>query len=118
MPGIDFRAVRQLVSMSDVLQLIGFQPRTRAGPQCRGPCPVHRSRSATSRSLEVHLQRQVYHCFVCGSAGNHLDLYAAATRQRLYDAAVDLCVRLGRDVPWLHRRSRVVPTVRPRRISR
>ena len=86
MPGIDFREVRRLVSMSEVLQPIGFEPRTGAGPQYRGPCPVHHS-GPTSRSLEVHVQRQLYHCFVCGSAGNHLDLYAAATRQRLYDAA-------------------------------
>ncbi len=101
MPGIDFRAVRELISITDVLELIGWQAFSRAGPARRGPCPVHRSRSPRSRSFAVHLQRQVYRCFGCGSSGNHLDLYAAVTRQGVYAAALDLCERLGRPGPWL-----------------
>ncbi len=103
MPGVDFRAVRQLVPMAEVLHLIGYVPRVRSGDQLRGPCPVHRSRSRKSRSLAVHLGRNVYHCFRCGAAGNPLDLYAALTRQPIYDAAVDLCRRCGRDIPWIQR---------------
>jgi DNA primase len=101
MPGIDFRQVRQDCAMADVLDLIGFVPGVRCGAQVRGRCPVHRSASATSRSFAVHLERQVYHCFRCGSAGNQLDLYAAVTRQSLYAAAVELCVQLHREVPRL-----------------
>jgi DNA primase len=101
MPGIDFRQVRQRCSMAEVLDLIGFVPRLRYGAQVRGCCPVHRSEAPTSRSFAVHLQRQLYHCFRCGSAGNQLDLYAAVTQQGLYAAAVDLCVKLHREVPRL-----------------
>lgn len=103
MPGVDFREVRQSCSMAEVLELIGFVPRLRSGSTLRGPCPVHRSQSPTSRSLAVHLERNLYHCFRCGSAGNHLDLYAAVTRLRVYDAAVDLCTKLHRDIPWVER---------------
>jgi DNA primase len=101
MPGIDYRAARALVPLADVLGLLGFVPRQRHGQQLRGPCPVHRSRSTTSRVFAAHLQRQVWHCFRCGAGGNALDLWAAVTRQPLHAAAIDLCQRLGRDVPWL-----------------
>jgi hypothetical protein len=43
MAGIDFRAVRALVSMAEVLELLGFQARVISGQQLRGPCPIHGS---------------------------------------------------------------------------
>jgi len=100
-PGIDFRAVRELVSMSDVLNLIGFEPQGAANGGLRGPCPIHRSRSAKSRSFAVNVRLNMYHCFTCGSSGNHLDLYAAFSRQGIYQAALDLCEKLHRAVPWI-----------------
>lgn len=99
MPGIDYRQVRAQVSVRAVLDLLGWQPRTRRGAQWRGPCPLHGSRSASSRCFAVHVGKQVYHCFGCGAGGNALDLWAAATRQALYAATQDLCRRLGLAVP-------------------
>jgi DNA primase len=104
-PGIDFRAVRERTSMTAVLALIGFKPRTASGPALRGPCPIHRSQAPTSRSFAVHLGRKVYCCFRCGSAGNHLDLYAAVTQQGIYEAALDLCAKLHQPVPWIARQA-------------
>jgi len=101
MPGIDYRAARALVPLSDVLALLGFVPCRRRGAQLRGPCPLHGSRSATSRSFAAHLGKNAWHCFRCGAGGNALDLWAAVTRQPLHVAVLDLCQRLGRDVPWL-----------------
>jgi DNA primase len=101
MPGIDYRQVRAAAPMRAVLELLGWQPRTRQGPQWRGPCPLHGSRTTTSRCFAVHVDRGVYHCFRCGAGGNTLDLFVAATRQSLYEAALDLCGRLGQAVPWL-----------------
>jgi DNA primase len=101
MPGVCFRQVRARVSLRDVLELLGWQPRTRRGDQLRGPCPLHGSTAPTSRGFAVHLGKGVFHCFRCGAGGNALDLYAAATRQPLHPAAVELCRRLGHDVPWL-----------------
>ena len=105
MPGIDFRAIRDMVSMSDVLQLLDYHSSTILGDNLRGPCPVHRSKSTTSRSFAVNLKRKVYHCFSCGAAGNHLDLFAACTQKRVFDAALELCQKLHRPVPWIPRRS-------------
>ena len=103
MPGIDFHEARARLPLAEVLPLLGFVPRGRRGPQVRGPCPVHGSRSASSRSFAAHLGRGVWHCFRCGAGGNALDLWAAVTRQPLHAAVRDLCARLGRDVPWLPR---------------
>jgi DNA primase len=101
MPGIDFRAVRAVVGISDVLALLGWRPRRWRGDQWRGPCPLHGSRSPTSRCFAVHRGKNVYHWFGCGAAGNALELYAAVTHQSLFPAAVELCGRLGHAVPWL-----------------
>ena len=101
MPGVDFRQARASVSLAEVLDLLNFEARTRWGDQLRGPCPVHGSRSPTSRSFSAHLGKNVWHCFRCGAGGNALDLWAAVTQQSLHAAVLDLCQRLGRDVPWL-----------------
>ena len=103
-PGVRFQEVRTLVSMAQVLELVGFIGHERSCDEVRGPCPVHGSRSPKSRSFTANLKRNVYHCFRCGSAGNHLDLYATATHQSLFAAAIDLCARVGCAVPWIKAR--------------
>ena len=103
--GIDYRALRQQVRLAQVLDLLGFVPSTCCRNQVRGPCPVHRSRTPRSRSFAAHLQRHCWQCFRCGAGGNALDLWAAATRLPVYEAAVDLCRRLNLSIPWLSARS-------------
>jgi DNA primase len=102
-PGIRFAEVRAQISLADVLQLVGFVPHRVSGDCVRGPCPVHRSGSRVSRSFSANLKRHVYHCFKCGSAGNQLDLYAAVKGLTVFEAAVELCAQLRRDIPWIHR---------------
>jgi hypothetical protein len=70
MSGIDYHQVRQQASMTQVLDLIGFQATRRHGPQLRGPCPIPDCCSSSRRAFSVHLTRQVYHCFACRSHGN------------------------------------------------
>jgi DNA primase len=101
MPGIDYHQARSRIRLVEVLKLIGYRPRRLVGQQWRGPCPLHGSRSPTSRSFAVHLGKNVFHCFRCGLAGNAVDLWALWTRQDVYAAVLDLCQRLGQDVPWL-----------------
>jgi len=45
----------------------------------------------------------VWHCFKCGRHGNALDLWCAATGELPYDAAVELCERLGLTLPLLEK---------------
>ena len=105
MPGIDYRKARARLRLGAVLDLVRFQGRRGWDGQVRGPCPVHQSRSRTSRAFVAHLGKGVWHCFVCGAGGNALDLLVAVTRQPLHAAVMDLCQRLGQDVPWLTPRS-------------
>ena len=104
-PAIDFAAVRTLVTMAAVLQLLGCSVQAR-GAQHRGPCPLHGSTSGTSRCFSANLDQNLFHCFKCGRSGNALDLWAQATNQAPYDAAIDLCQRLNIPLPTLPNPSR------------
>ena len=101
MPGIDYQQLRRKLHMRQVLDLIGFQPTWRRGPQLRGRCPIPGCRSASGRSFSAHLTRQVYHCFACRSGGNALDLWAAVQTLPLHQAALDFCRVTNLDPPWL-----------------
>ena len=103
MPGIDFNRLRSEITMERVLTQLNFQPTQRTGNQLHGPCPIHGSTSATSRSLSVSLDSGRYYCHKCGSHGNQLELWAAVNRIPLYEAARDLCRALGHEVPWIER---------------
>ena len=99
MSGIDYALLRQQLSLTQVLELLGFTAMTRRGPQLRGPCPVHGSRTPRSRSFAAHLEKNCWHCFGCGAGGNALDLYLAVTRLPVYEGALELCARLHLPVP-------------------
>ena len=101
MPAIDFRVLRAAIALDAVLKLSGFVCLQRRGGQARGSCPIHAPKRTGGRSFSACLDRNVYRCFHCGSAGNQLDLWAAVTRQPLHQAAIDLCEKLRRPVPWL-----------------
>jgi DNA primase len=101
MPGIRYADVRARVTMAEVLGLLGFVPCATSGDQVRGPCPVHHSATPSSRSFSANRRLHIYRCFKCGSSGNHLDLYAAATGLCLFEATVRLCEQLHREVPWM-----------------
>jgi putative transposase len=100
-PAIDFAAVRAAITITQVLALLGFVPRSDHAGQQRGTCPLHGSTSGTARCFSVNTQAHTFHCFKCGRCGNALDLWAAANRLSPYDAALDLCQRLNLPLPTL-----------------
>jgi putative transposase len=102
-PAIDFQAVRSAISIAQVLNLLGFRPATDHGGQQRGNCPLHGSTHGTARCFSANTQAHTFHCFKCGRSGNALDLWAQATQQSLYEAAVDLCQRLAIPLPARNR---------------
>ena len=101
MPSIDFKRVRESVSISKVLDLLGFAGVQDSGDQVRGPCPLHGSLSPTSRVFSVNLRKNAFQCFKCGKQGNQIDLWAQSQELPIFDAAIDLCDRLGVPVPWV-----------------
>ena len=100
-PVIDFAAVRAAIPIAQVLELLGFVPRCDRAGQQRGACPLHGSTSGTSRCFSVNTQANAFHCFKCNRSGNALELWAAANRLSIYDAALDLCNRLHIALPLL-----------------
>ncbi len=101
MSGIHFARVRAMISLADVLNLVGFVPCETSRDQVRGPCPVHHSTSPMSRSFSANLKRHIYRCFMCGSKGKQLDMYASVTGLSLFEAAIALCKQLDREIPWM-----------------
>ena len=95
MPGIDFAAVRRAIPIARVLELLEFEPAQRHGEQLRGPCPLHGSESARSRSFSVSLAKDAFRYFVCGATGNQLDLWCQAMHLPLFEATV---TRFGAEV--------------------
>jgi transposase InsO family protein len=110
-PSIDFTAVRAAITLAEVLALLHFVPNRSRGAEQRGPCPAHGTRNAArSRCFSADVARNIWHCFKCDKGGNALDLWMAVTGQNIYDAAVDLCQRLGRPLPTNEPTSRSAAT--------
>ena len=101
MPSIDYAALRRRIAVRRILELIEYQPAVVRGDQWRGPCPIADHKLAGDRQscFSVHLSRNVFRCFRCGKSGNQLDLWMAITRQPIHPASLELCRRLGIDVP-------------------
>jgi putative transposase len=100
-PAIDFAAVRAAITIAQVLMLLGFVPRSNFSGQQRGACPLHSSTPGTARCFSVNTNAHTFHCFKCNRSGNALELWAAANRLSIYDAAIDLCQRLNIPLPIL-----------------
>lgn len=87
---VDFRNLRQSVTLEQVLKHLGYFDVLRGfGPQRRGPCPLHDQPEERFRSFSVNLAKNVFQCFhpPCRAAGNALDLWAAAHRLPIVEAA-------------------------------
>jgi DNA primase len=106
MPAIDYRELRKLISIEQVLELAAFVASEHSGSQVRGPCPVHGASSSKSRSFSANNGKHTFQCFKCGAKGNQLDLWMAVTKLPIHEAAQDLCARLGIDPPSATRRHR------------
>jgi hypothetical protein len=95
-PWISFAAIRQQVSMEQVLKHLGIFDRLRrtgtSRSQFRGTCPIHPSDGQRHRSFSVNLEKQAFRCFypACAAHGNVLDLWSAVRGLPLRDAAIDL----------------------------
>jgi DNA primase len=100
MPGVDYTEVRRQITMSEVLQLVGFTANRIRGDQQRGPCPIHGSSREDSRIFSVNLELGRYQCFQYGSRGNALELWSAVRGVSVYRAAIELCEMLGKPIPW------------------
>ena len=90
---IDYPYLRSQITLERVLRHLGYFDRLRgAGPQRRGPCPVHGAKRARGRTFSVHLDKKVHQCFhpPCGASGNVLDLWCQVHQLTLHEGALHL----------------------------
>ena len=99
MPLIDLDALKALIPVALVFELVGYEPTRRRGDEARGPCPLNQCRDRYQRCFRVNLITGLYICYRCDARGNALQLYAALTRQPLYEACLELCNRLSLTPP-------------------
>ena len=92
--GIDYAALRGMVSLEQVLQLLSYKPAVTRGQNWRGACPLHKPSSPRATCFSASLDRNLFRCFTCGMGGNQLDLWTAHTGRTLHEAALDLCRQL------------------------
>lgn len=99
---VDFADLRRQVTIEQALRPLGFLDRMRGGRvQRRGPCPIHNSIDDRRRCFSVNLQKNVFRCFhpPCSAQGNVLDLWAAAHKLPLREAALHLAETFHLDKP-------------------
>ena len=95
---VDYAYLRSQVTIEQVLKHIDhFENLRGTKTQRRGPCPIHKSTSKTSKSFSVNLTKNVFQCFnqKCGAHGNTLDFWAAIHGQTIHQAAIDIAKTFG-----------------------
>jgi DNA primase len=85
---VDFKVIKQSVSMQQVLTYYGIDSLRRQGDELRGQCPIHKGEGA--RTFHVNVAKNVFKCFSCGAKGNVLDFVAAMEQCSARDAALKL----------------------------
>lgn len=95
---IDYRELKIRVRLKDLLAELGWESTEGRGEQLRGPCPLTACQSGGSnkpptskeRDFSVHIERNIYQCFRCGSSGSVLDFWSAYRGTTLHEAAKEL----------------------------
>jgi len=97
---IDYRALREQISLQQVLERVSPAPIHNA--QHRGPCPLHEPNATNGRNFSANLKRQVFRCFdsECRATGSVLDFWKAYRRMDVYEAAEDLAKTFQIEVPY------------------
>ena len=85
---VEFRAVKEAVSLEAVLRYYQVPGLRRHRSQLEGCCPIHRGQR--DDSFRASLTKNVFHCFACQAQGNVLDFVAAMENCSIRDAACRL----------------------------
>lgn len=98
-PSIDYHRVKQLVTLGEVVQLLGIPWTRLSGHVVRGPCLAcsHPDR----RACRFDGWENLWYCHRCKVGGSALDLYAKVKRLSIQETAIELCELLHRELPLL-----------------
>src|SRR2546427_732430 len=65
---VDFKTIKDRVSVEQVLAHYGINWLRRSGDELRGKCPIHPNAEG-ERTFHVNLAKNLFHCFSCGGSG-------------------------------------------------
>jgi DNA primase len=94
---VDFRAVKEAVSLEMVLRRYQIPHLRRRRGQLAGRCPIHGG--GRDDSFRAGLSKNVFHCFACQASGNVLDFVAAMEKCSVREAALRLQQWFGGSAP-------------------
>lgn len=98
--------INEHVNIIDIIS--GYVPLKRMGKNYKGLCPFHNEKTA---SFIVSEDKQLYHCFGCGAAGNSIGFIMAIENLDFLDAVELLSDRYNIDISQ-YRRKKYDPIAR------
>lgn len=90
---VDFGAIKEAVSLEEVLEHYEVKRLRRRRDQLEGCCPLHHGEREDA--FHASLSKNVFHCFACDAKGTVLDLVAAMERCSIREAALKLQAWFG-----------------------
>ncbi len=97
MPRIPEHVIDAIQARADIAEVIGrMVPLKRAGRHFKGLCPFHKERTP---SFIVNTDKQIYHCFGCGSGGNVFSFLMQHDRLEFPEAVGHLAEQFGISIP-------------------
>lgn len=98
MARIPEEVVKRVIESSDIVDIISeYVNLKKSGRGYMGVCPFHNDKGP---SLSVSQDKQVFHCFGCGAAGNVVGFIMKIRNLDYKDAIIYLAERLGIDVTY------------------
>ncbi|MFH0912879.1 MAG: DNA primase [Candidatus Omnitrophota bacterium] len=89
--------LEDILSRVNIVEVIsGFIPLKRAGRNFRALCPFHQEKTP---SFMISPDRQIYHCFGCGTGGNAFNFLMQYERLEFPEAVEALAKKVGVNLP-------------------
>ena len=97
MPLIPERVIDEIQARADIAELIGrYVPLKRAGRHFKAHCPFHKEKTP---SFMVNTEKQIFHCFGCGTGGNIFSFLMQHDRLTFPEAVRQLADHVGVQIP-------------------
>src|SRR6266576_6608692 len=88
---VDFKAIKEAVTLQMVLDHYGVNKLKRFNDELRGPCPIHKG-TPLGQNFTANTRKNAFKCFApaCGAQGNVLDFVAAKEKCSVREAGTKL----------------------------
>ena len=97
MPLIPESVIDEIQARADIAELIGrYVPLKRAGRHFKAHCPFHKEKTP---SFMVNTEKQIFHCFGCGTGGNIFSFLMQHDRLTFPEAVRQLADHVGVQIP-------------------